>query len=127
VGISSKTDSTVPDVDIIFNTPGGVDAVAARIHKATFTFTGTIMEMFTFMVFEIAIVMVDINVYGYRGNNNAVMGNIDNTRKSIAVSNAGCVINVYLYRKGIRTAYVNTGTPGLVKLERGGMGAGNGI
>jgi len=102
------TDGTVPNVDIVFDTPGGIYAVAARILIATFTFTGSVVVMLTFMVFEIAVIVVYIDGQGYRGNGNTVMGNIDNGRKSVSVSNAGCVVNIYLYRKVIRIAYTDT-------------------
>jgi len=80
------------------------------------------------VILESAESVVHSDVYRYRCNGNAVMGNYDCCRKSdLAFGERRGVIYVYLYRKGIRIAYVDTRTSGLVKGESGGMGAGDRI
>jgi len=83
------------------------------------------MIVFAFMVFKIAVVMVYIDVYRYRSYDDTVVRYIDNTGKSIAVRDTGGIVDIYLYYKCVRGANVYRRTPGLVKLESGGMGAGN--
>ena len=83
------------------------------------------MIVFAFMVFKIAVVMVYIDVYRYRSYDDTIVRYIDNTGKSIADRDAGGVVDVNLYCKCIGSANINRRTSGLVKLESGGMGAGN--